>query len=135
MDDTEGESEEFTVREGYIQYGSNVKLVYSETGMALPRLVIRKVVKQTVIVDADDPVSQLHKVGIVTLSNISIYQLACEMVAMNNATLLKSPLRQTCLKKTIHLMINKVIKDINEVSETFYCWKKVFTFIYMHLEQ
>ena len=80
MDDTEGESEEFTVREGYIQYGSTVKLVCSETGMALPRLVIRKVDKQTVIVDADDPVSQLHKVGIVTLSSISIYQLACEKI-------------------------------------------------------
>ena len=48
------------MREGYIQYGSTVKLVCSETGMALPRLVIRKVDKQTVTVDADGPVEQMH---------------------------------------------------------------------------
>ncbi|KAL1124475.1 hypothetical protein AAG570_001101 [Ranatra chinensis] len=61
LDDDESESEEFSVREGYVHYGSTVKLVCSVTGMALPRLIIRKVDKQMALLEADDPVSQLHK--------------------------------------------------------------------------
>ena len=84
MDENESEPKEFTVRDGYIHYGSTVKLVCSITGMALPRLVIRKVRndeetrrgrefliilfllqvdKQMAHLEADDPVSQLHKVA------------------------------------------------------------------------
>ena len=39
VDDDESEAEEFTVKDGYIHYGSTVKLVCTVTHMALPRLV------------------------------------------------------------------------------------------------
>lgn len=77
VDENEAESEEFTVQEGYIKYGSTVKLVCSTSGMALPRLVIRKVDKQTVLLDADDPVSQLHKVIIDRIIYSILYLTCC----------------------------------------------------------
>ncbi|KAL3191404.1 hypothetical protein MRX96_059786 [Rhipicephalus microplus] len=45
LDDNHSEAEVLTPREGYIHYGSTVKLVCSVTGMAQPRLVIHKVVQ------------------------------------------------------------------------------------------
>ncbi|XP_051887537.1 recombining binding protein suppressor of hairless-like protein [Pristis pectinata] len=52
---------EFYPRDGYIRYGSAVKLICTTTGVSLPSMIIRKVYKQYAVLDVDEPVSQLHK--------------------------------------------------------------------------
>ncbi|XP_063072279.1 recombining binding protein suppressor of hairless-like protein [Engraulis encrasicolus] len=59
--------------EGYICYGCVVQLVCTDTGVALPPMVIRKVNKQHAILDVDEPVSQLHKCAFQFKDNNHMY--------------------------------------------------------------
>ncbi|XP_077807982.1 recombining binding protein suppressor of hairless-like protein isoform X5 [Macaca mulatta] len=52
---------DFPPREGYVRYGSLVRLVCTLTGITLPPMIIRKVAKQCALLDVDEPISQLHK--------------------------------------------------------------------------
>lgn len=63
VDDDEEDTDTFNVKDGHVHYGKTVKIVCCETRISLPRVVIRKVEKQVAYLDAEDPVSQLHKVA------------------------------------------------------------------------
>uniref|UniRef100_UPI00358F7959 recombining binding protein suppressor of hairless isoform X4 n=1 Tax=Myxine glutinosa TaxID=7769 RepID=UPI00358F7959 len=117
LDDDESEGEEFTVRDGYIHYGQTIKLVCSVTGMALPRLIIRKVDKQTALLDADDPVSQLHKCAFFLKDTERMYLcLAQERIIQFQAT--------PCPKEPNKEMINDgaswTIISTDKAEYTFY---------------
>ncbi|XP_062266178.1 recombining binding protein suppressor of hairless-like protein isoform X1 [Platichthys flesus] len=61
VEDQSADQGDFVLSEGFICYGAVVQLVCTESGVALPPMVIRKVNKQQAILDVDEPVSQLHK--------------------------------------------------------------------------
>uniref|UniRef100_A0A3B5B1K7 Recombining binding protein suppressor of hairless-like protein n=1 Tax=Stegastes partitus TaxID=144197 RepID=A0A3B5B1K7_9TELE len=63
----------FVLSEGFICYGCVVQLVCTESGVALPPMVIRKVNKQHAILDVDEPVSQLHKCAFQFRDNPNAY--------------------------------------------------------------
>ncbi|XP_021424043.2 recombining binding protein suppressor of hairless-like protein isoform X2 [Oncorhynchus mykiss] len=73
VEDRQADSEEFTVCEGFICYGCVVQLVCTDSGVALPPMVIRKVNKQHAILDVDEPVSQLHKCAFQFKDNSQMY--------------------------------------------------------------
>ncbi|XP_004698347.1 recombining binding protein suppressor of hairless-like protein [Echinops telfairi] len=60
-----GSPGDFPPREGYVRYGSLVRLVCTVTGTTLPTTlllqIIRKVAKQCALLDVGEPISQLHK--------------------------------------------------------------------------
>ncbi|EHB04156.1 Suppressor of hairless protein-like protein [Heterocephalus glaber] len=117
LDDDESEEEEFTVQDGYLHYGQTVKLVCSVTGMALPKLIIRKVDKQTALLEADDPVSQLHKCAFYLKDTERMYLcLSQERIIQFQAT--------PCLKEPNKEMINDgaswTIISTDKAEYTFY---------------
>ncbi|XP_036427455.1 recombining binding protein suppressor of hairless-like protein isoform X2 [Colossoma macropomum] len=60
-EDQQADHGDYSVCDSYICYGCVVQLVCTDSGVALPPMVIRKVNKQHACLDVDEPVSQLHK--------------------------------------------------------------------------
>ncbi|XP_073671346.1 recombining binding protein suppressor of hairless-like protein isoform X3 [Paramisgurnus dabryanus] len=61
LDGLQYDRTEYAGCDSYICYGSVVQLVCTNSGVALPPMIIRKVNKQHACLDVDEHVSQLHK--------------------------------------------------------------------------
>uniref|UniRef100_A0A915D6Y5 Recombining binding protein suppressor of hairless n=1 Tax=Ditylenchus dipsaci TaxID=166011 RepID=A0A915D6Y5_9BILA len=67
-------SDSYAVKDGFVNYGSVVRLVDSASGMALPNMRICKVEKSEVQLNVEnEPVSQLHKCALQMLDNELVY--------------------------------------------------------------
>uniref|UniRef100_H2YAM8 Uncharacterized protein n=1 Tax=Ciona savignyi TaxID=51511 RepID=H2YAM8_CIOSA len=116
IEENQPEADEFEVRDGYVHYGTSVKLVCSVTGYSLPRLlhgqytaftrenhqsiretmnifilvylqIIRKVDRQMASLLSDEPVSQLHKCALYLKDTDRQYLcLSQEKIVVHKAT-------------------------------------------------
>ncbi|XP_042260834.1 recombining binding protein suppressor of hairless-like protein [Thunnus albacares] len=87
VEDQRADQGDFVLSEGFICYGCVVQLVCTESGVALPPMVIRKVNKQHAILDVDEPVSQLHKCAFQFRDNPHAYMcLSNDTIIQHQAT-------------------------------------------------
>uniref|UniRef100_A0A3B5B924 Recombining binding protein suppressor of hairless-like protein n=1 Tax=Stegastes partitus TaxID=144197 RepID=A0A3B5B924_9TELE len=93
VDDQRAEQAGFVLSEGFICYGCVVQLVCTESGVALPPMVIRKVNKQHAILDVDEPVSQLHKCAFQFRDNPNAYLCLSNDTIIQHQVSLSDPSR------------------------------------------
>ncbi|KAJ7998774.1 hypothetical protein DPEC_G00208370 [Dallia pectoralis] len=91
--------DQLLVCDGFICYGCVVQLVCTDSGVALPPMVIRKMNKQHAVLDVDEPVSQLHKCAFQFKDNSQMYLcLSNERIIQYQAS--------SCLREQSREMLN-----------------------------